>query len=823
MDNPQSSFFDDQPIFIFDHQTLEILDVNKAAVNYYGYSRDEFSSMSVYDLGEKYKRTELIEGLPADTESVDKIWLQQKRNGEQVYVQYTYHTFYYANKPAKIAIAHDVTKLVKENKEQRIAYPKFATHESTFPLARIEWGADKQIKNWSEKAEELFGWREDEVIGWENFLDKLIADDEVEEARKNLSEAIKEHKIHYSVEGKSLTKNGETIICEWYNSLIYDENNNLHSVHSLVTDITERKESQQLFRKLSEKSLVGVFLIQDGRFKYVNPRFAKIFGYDQQEIINNFTPEELAHPDDRSVVITNMKDRLNGNPEAEEEYEIKGITKGGRVIDASLYGSKTMYQGKPAIVGTLVDITKDKEIFRKYRSSVETFQNLFDSINDAVYIQDRDGYFLEVNSGAVDMYGYDQSFFIGKKPKMLTAQGKVNVDEMRKRIQKAIAGEVQSFEWWGKRKNGEVFPQEIVISSGSYFGDDVVVTIARDISERYEAEEKLRKNEEMFRQLFLNSPIPIALMDKRQEIRQVNEAFSETFGYQTDEIKGLDIDQLIVPEEQKDEALELSNTIFDGDTVFHSAKRLAKDGSYLDVLIYGVPVIVNGKTVSIFGTYIDITERKQAEEKVKESLKEKEVLLAEIHHRVKNNLAVITGLLELQALNTSSEEAKDVLEISQMRVNSIALIHEKLYQNENLSEICLEQYLQELTDVILASMKSKETDVEVNLDIDPVELTINQAIPCGLILNEIITNSFKHAYPDKDKGEININLDRRGDDIYLSIIDDGIGIPEDLNLENPKSLGIKLIRTLSKQLSAEAEFSDGNPGTKFALHFTLEH
>ena len=823
MESDSPSFFDDQPIFILDHKSLAILDVNKAAINCYGYSRDEFLSMDVYDLGEKKKRGELIDGATGKDNSADKIWIQQTKDGDTLYVQFTYHTFYHEGIPAKIAIAHDVSDLVNKNEVRRVEFPKFITHESNFPLARIEWDASNKIKDWSEKAEELFGWREEEVIGWDNFLEKLIADNEIDQARKNLQEAIANRKTHYSVEGKSQTKSGETIICEWHNSLIYDENENLHSVHSLVTDISERKESQNLFRTLSEKSLVGVFLIQDGQFKYVNPRFAEIFGYSQQEIIDEFQPQDLAHPDDRGLIIDNMRDRINGNPEAEEEYEVRGVTKGGRVIDASLYGSKTMYQGKPAIVGTLVDITKNKEVFRKYRSSVETFQNLFDSISDAVYIQDSKGRFLEVNCGAVEMYGYDQSYFIGKKPQVLAALGKVDMDKMKTHIMKALEGKTQSFEWWGKRKNGEIFPQEIVISNGSYFGENAVITIARDISERYEAEEELRKNEEMFRQLFQNSPISIALLDKRQEIRQVNRAFSETFGYGTEEIKGLNIDHLIVPEHEKKEAREISNTIFEGKPAFHSGKRLCKDGSYVDVLIYGVPVIVNGKTVAIFGIYVDISDRKQAEEKVKKSLKEKEVLLAEIHHRVKNNLAVITGLLELQAFNTNSEEAADVLEISQMRVNSIALIHEKLYQNENLSEISFEQYLQELTEVILSSMGTSKTDIDVSMNVDPVNLAITQAIPCGLILNEIITNSFKHAYPEREKGKIEINLNRRGDKIYLSIMDDGIGIPDQIDLDNPESLGIKLIHTLSEQLDAEAEFSNKNPGTKFALHFTLEH
>jgi len=823
MESDSPSFFDDQPIFILDHKSLAILDVNKAAITCYGYSREEFLSMDIYDLGEKKKRVELIDGSGEKSNSVDKIWVQQTKEGDTLYIQFTYHTFYHEGVPAKIAIAHDVSDLVHKNEVRRVAFPKFNTHESNFPLARIEWDASSKIKDWSEKAEELFGWREDEVIGWDKFLEKLIADDEIDQAKRNLQEAIANRKTHYSVEGKTQTKSGGTIICEWHNFLIYDEDENLHSVHSLVTDISERKESQNLFRTLSEKSLVGVFLIQDGRFKYVNPKFAEIFGYDQQEIIEEFQPQDLAHPEDKELIINNMRERINGNPEAEEEYEIKGVTKGGRVIDASLYGSKTMYQGNPAIVGTVVDVTKDKEVFRKYRSSVETFHNLFDSISDAVYIQDSKGHFLEVNCGAVEMYGYDQSYFIGKKPQALAAPGKVDTDTMKTHITKALEGETQNFEWWGKRKNGEIFPQEIVISNGSYFGEDAVITIARDISERYEAEEELRKNEEMFRQLFQNSPISIALLDKRQEIKQVNSAFSETFGYETEEIKGLNIDQLIVPEHEKKEAHEISDTIFQGNPAFHSGKRLRKDGSYVDVLIYGVPVIVNDKAVAIFGIYVDISDRKQAEERVRKSLKEKEVLLAEIHHRVKNNLAVITGLLELQAFNTSSEEATDVLKISQMRVNSIALIHEKLYQNENLSEISFEQYLQELADAILASIGSSKTDIAISMNVDPVNFAITQAIPCGLILNEIITNSFKHAYPEKEKGNIEINLNRRGDEVYLSIVDDGVGIPDHVDIDNPKSLGIKLIHTLSEQLDAEAEFSNKNTGTKFALNFTLEH
>jgi PAS domain S-box-containing protein len=819
MDNRDLSFFEAHPLFILDHQTLDILDVNDVAVEVYGYKRQELLSMNVNDLGEKQERSELIED--SLNKPSDRIWTHTTKSGEKLYVQFTHHTFYHQGSPAKFAIAHNVSQQVEQKENSRVEFPKFVTHESNFPMAKIEWDGDFQVRSWSEKAEELFGWREDEVVGRSGFFDMLIAKDELTEAREKIAEAVKNNDSHFSVESSANTKDGKQLICEWHNSLIYDKDNELHSIYSLVTDISSRKQSENLFRALSEESLVGVYLIQDGIFKYVNPRFAEIFGYEREEITNSLSPYDLAHPDARETVQKNIEARIGGNVDS-MEYDFLCTTKAGATIHVNVFGSAITYMGKPAIIGTLLDITDEEETIRKYQASVESFQDLFDSISDAIYIQDREGRFLEVNQGAVEMYGYEQSFFIGQTPEVLAAPGKVDLVQTQKYTQQALNGSPQSFEWWGKRKNGEVFPQEIICNPGTYFGEDVVITIARDITDRYEAEEKLRKNEEMFRQLFQNSPIPITLMDKRQEIRQINDAFEKTFGYTKDEIEGLNIDQLVVPDDEQDVAEELSNTIFNGETIFHQGKRLRKDGSLIDVLIYGVPVIVKDKTVAIFGIYVDITDRMRAEEQVKKSLKEKEVLLAEIHHRVKNNLAVITGLLELQSYNTTSGEASDVLKASQMRVNSIALIHEKLYQTENLSEISFDQYLEELTDIIVSSLQSSKTDITISIDADPVSLTVNQAIPCGLILNEVITNAYKHAFPDRDSGEITIIFSEQDSKITMSIADNGIGSSDEVSLEDPNSLGIKLIRTLAKQLGGDAAFSDANPGTKFSLQFKLE-
>ena len=820
MDSSSSSFFDKQPILILDHETHDIIDANDVALDLYGYSRDELLSMNVRDLGIKKKRVELIDELNNDDGSVDKIWVMRTRDGRKIYTQFTYHVFYHKNRPAKMAIAHDVSELVAAQESKRRKFPRFVTHESNFPLAEIEWNSDMVVRNWSEKAQELFGWTEEEVIGKDDFFEMMVPEDELEAARQNIHDAVKNGNINYSAVGKINTKRGETLICEWHNSLIYDKNEELHSMHSLVSDISKRKESQHLFRTLSEKSLVGVFLIQDGEFKYVNPRLAEIFDYDQQELIEHFSPQELIHPSDQKLIKENMEERLNGTS-VSEEYEVQGVTKNGRIIDISLYGAKTQYKGKPAIVGTVVDVTDDKEIIRRYQASVETFRDLFDTISDAIYIQDREGRFLEVNQGAMDMFGYDHSYFIGETPEVLAAPGKVDLDNATNYVKRALEGEQQNFTWWGKRKNGEVFPIEIVANPGTYFGEKAVITIARDISDRYKAEEELRKNEELFRQLFQNAPIPITLLDKRQEIRQVNDAFSDVFGYKTDEVQGLNIDKLIVPDSEQDSAHDISEKIFNGKPVHGSGPRLTKEGELRDVLIYGVPVTVNDKTVAIFGIYVDISERKQAEEHIKKSLKEKEVLLAEIHHRVKNNLAVITGLLELQSYNTSSEKATNVLRTSQMRVNSIALIHEKLYQNEDLSEISFDVYLKELIDVIVSTLKSAETDVSLNINAEAIKLTINQAIPCGLILNELITNTYKHAFPDREEGSITIELDEENGQVTMCVKDDGVGISNEECLENPTSLGFKLIKTLTKQLEGKSQFENRNTGTEFTLTFEL--
>jgi len=214
-------------------------------------------------------------------------------------------------------------------------------------------------------------------------------------------------------------------------------------------------------------------------------------------------------------------------------------------------------------------------------------------------------------------------------------------------------------------------------------------------------------------------------------------------------------------------------------------------------------------------------ERKQAESQLMDSLKEKEILLKEIHHRVKNNLLVVSNLLEFQSDYTDNPEVTQLLEDSQQRIQSMALIHEKLYQSTGLDRINFGDYLQDLADQLFDSYSVETQAVELELKIDPVELNLETANPCSLIVNELISNALKHAFADGRPGKLSLELYRDGDrTITLIVRDNGVGLPEGLDIRNVESLGMELIWTLTEQIEGTLELMEVRQGTAFKLTFS---
>lgn len=822
----ENDFFKTEVMFLYDYHTLKILDANDSAVIKYGISKKDLIGREITTLGERYSP----EDLKADDNVFpESIWLQSNIEGDQFYVQYTSHQINYRGKLAQVAIAHDITDKIDNISRKLHELPRVDTMRSIIPLATIEWDNNANVRDWSDTAEKIFGWSYADLIGKNLFDIGILPNWLLKKAEENIRTFVEHQKPYFTINSEHITREGAKIYCTWHNAAIYDQGGKLLSIYSLVEDITEKRlaeehlrESELRFRVLSEASLVGVYMLQGGQFKYVNPRFTELTGYTKSELLDNIGPFELIHDEDK-IKIQRLREMWLASEIDSFEIDAKGVTKQQQIFHVKVYGSKIVLGEKPAVIGVVVDQTKQVEATEKFKISVDSYRDLFDSIGDSIYILDKNGFFIEVNKSALESYGYSRNEFLGKELKFLAAPGKVDLDRTAQFFEKAMSGVQQRFEWWGKRKSGEIFPEEVHLNPGSYFGDEVVIAISRDMSTQFEQQKELKENEQLFRQLFQNAPIGIALLDEHHEIVKANEGFEEIFGYQLSEIKGLDIDSVIAPEEQIEEAKLLSNS---SESFEASSIRKKVDGSLIDVLIYGVPVKVDGKTIAIYGIYVDITDRKEAERKILQSLKEKEVLLSEIHHRVKNNLAVITGLLELQSHQTSSIDARKALKDSQMRINSMALIHEKLYQNETLSRIEFDLYVMELTEVIRKSHMTTNSNIEVKFDTEKIELSITQAIPCGLLLNEILTNAFKHAFPPnfKKKPHIYISLKKeKGSEIALVIEDNGVGLPDTFENMGKRSLGFTLIKTLTKQIHADIDIKTGSKkGTTYSFTFEKE-
>jgi len=212
-------------------------------------------------------------------------------------------------------------------------------------------------------------------------------------------------------------------------------------------------------------------------------------------------------------------------------------------------------------------------------------------------------------------------------------------------------------------------------------------------------------------------------------------------------------------------------------------------------------------------------DRKQAEEKIKKSLNEKEVLLREIHHRVKNNMQIISSLLRLQSQTIKDKTYSQLFEDSQNRITSMALVHEKLYQSRDLAKIEFNAYIRDMVTGLFQSYGISTDRINLIFDVGDVSLGINSAIPCGLIINELVTNSLKYAFPDGRKGELKITVHEIDNEIELVISDNGIGIPENIDFRNTESLGLKLVSILAeRQLRGNLNL-DRKTGTEFRIRF----
>jgi PAS domain S-box-containing protein len=254
---------------------------------------------------------------------------------------------------------------------------------------------------------------------------------------------------------------------------------------------------------------------------------------------------------------------------------------------------------------------------------------------------------------------------------------------------------------------------------------------------------------------------------------------------------------------------------------FHAECRfLARDGSI--VWVRGDACIQRderGRPLFLQGLAYDVTENKRAEEVVKASLREKEILLKEIHHRVKNNLQMTSSLLKLQASKIQDEAARRAIAESRARIRAIALVHEMLYRSTDLSLIDFSAYLRQLVKQLALASSTRSSQIAVSTEIDDVRLSVDTAVPCGLLVAELVTNCFQHAFPEGKRGSILLCLRATAAACEIDVCDDGVGFPGGADPKTSGSLGLELVRALAGQLHGHVELSSSAEGTK--VHVTL--
>ena len=332
------------------------------------------------------------------------------------------------------------------------------------------------------------------------------------------------------------------------------------------------------------------------------------------------------------------------------------------------------------------------------------------------------------------------------------------------------------------------------------------------------AEEEISIQKSYFENLFQMSPDALVILNNGVKIIQINTEFEKLFGYTEKEVIGKFISDLIVPEELKEESIEHAKVVTSGKTTLFESIRFHKNGTKIDIEAIGKPILLGENQLALLVIYRDITERKRAEKRMVQDLKEKEILLKEVHHRVKNNMQVISSMLKLQSRFIEDKKALGLFKNSQNRVKSMALIHERIYMSKDLASVNFEEYVQNLARNLFVNNRISSNNVVLEMDIIDVNVNMNKAVPLGLIINELISNSLKHAFPEGRKGVLTVSIKMQGDKFEMIVADDGIGSKKDLNVENPVTLGLELINALSAQLHGEMKYVS-DKGTKFILTF----
>jgi PAS domain S-box-containing protein len=727
-----------------------------------------------------------------------------------------------------LSTQHNITEHKKMEESLRQSETEYRALFETTGHAKAIIEEDMTISRINKEFELISGYSRVEMEGKKKWTE-FVAKDDVKRIREyHRLRRVNQKAVPRSYEFQYLTKKGELRNGFVTVDLIPGTKKSIAS----IVDITDRKHAEEELRETHDycENLFNYanapIIVWDPSFRITrfNHAFEHLTGRRASEVVSK--PLEILFPEDEcEEAMTLIRRATTG--ERWETVEIPILHTDG-TVRIVLWNSATLYaKDGTTPIATIAqgqDITERKQAEEELKETRDYLENLFNYANAPIIVWDPSFTITQFNHAFEHLTGRRASEVVGQPLDILFPDDKC--EEAMTLIQRTLAGERwETVEIPILHADGAV--RIVLWNSATLYAVDGTIPIAtiaqgQDITERKQAEEELRETRDYLENLFNYANAPIIVWDPSFTITQFNHAFEHLTGRSASEVVGQPLD-ILFPDDKCEEAMTLIRRTLAGErweTV--EIPILHTDGTVRIVLWNSATLYAEDGTIPVatIAQGQDITERKRAVEQIKASLREKEILLREIHHRVKNNLQIISTLLYLQSGYIKDKEAFEMFKESQNRLKSMALIHDKLYQFKDLGKIDIAEYIRELATDLFHSYGVKPDGVKLKIDVHEVLLGVDTAIPCGLIINELVSNSLKHAFLDGREGTIRIELLRSVNEntFILIVSDNGVGFPKDLDFRNTETLGLQLVITLVEQLKGTIEL-DRSRGTEFTITF----
>ena len=622
--------------------------------------------------------------------------------------------------------------------------------------------------------------------------------------------------------GSTMARSGDKRHFQHTYQPIMSSDGSIIGVNCVVLDVTKHKRVEETLSYIQfaiDHAVDPAFFIRrDGRFFYVNEAACRTLGYSREELLSLSVPDIT--PDYPRGTWADrwreMRDRRNIT------FEGHHRTKDGSVFPVEVTTNYLEFQGNEYNCAFARDITERKQAEEKLAQHKTLLEMTFRCVPDALVLTNTNREIIMSNVALTRIFGYEIDEVLGKKTVMFYENQDEYERQGRTRFNLRAEAKHAPYVVNYRTKNGKVFPGETAgtVITGNNGEVLAFLGVIRDITERRQAEESLRESESRLRAIYEAAHDAILVVDPATVcIVEANTTAARLLGYTKEELLGLSC-EVIHPKEMHQLRAIISKTLSCGGTLSDELTCRAKDGHRVPVEIAFSNLRYQGQ-VLVLAMIRDITERRQSERTIKASLYEKDFLVKEIQHRVKNNLQLIDALLELQRGTIADPQAIRAFHELHLRIHAMALVHDQLYQARDLSKVNLKTYLSQLVDATFRSHGVPRDRIVLNFHIQPRTLPLDTAMACGLLVSECISNALKHAFPPDRSGAIEVTMRRLGSQkISLTVRDNGLGMPK--TLDTSATLGMQLIKTVAeRQLQGTLRFRRRH-GTSISMVFPLQ-